>query len=132
AIFALRRWVSQAEGRQKLLYDKKNNTGVLVDKKYKSADAQTIVELLHFYKAEDWRNPDTFKALAKKVASNKVAVAHLVYWHLLRMAYPTKLPAFNPAAPLEDREKFADSINDLVDQRKLPPPLPQKKDKEDE
>jgi hypothetical protein len=130
AIFCLRRWISRSAQQGRLLYhaDKKSGarTGLLVDRKYRSSEAQTLFDLLHDFSVEDARNRDTYDALARYLESPKVAIAELAYWHLLRLTFGSKvkLPLFNGAAPPEDRKRAADQVHDLVKNGKLPPPPP--------
>jgi hypothetical protein len=125
AIFALRRWISRSAAQGLKLYDEKTKTGELIRKGYRPNEAETVFSLLHNFKDEDRRNPDTFEALADQLRSKKVAIASLAYWHLVRMALPEKLKVpFNPADPQEERDKAATEVKDLVTKRKLPPPPP--------
>src|SRR5262249_19505736 len=47
AIFALRRWVARSAAHGRQLYDPKERTGLLIEKKYRPAEAATIRELLY-------------------------------------------------------------------------------------
>jgi hypothetical protein len=122
AIYALRRWLSQGPGQVRRLYDAKKKTGALIEAKYRPAEAQTIADLLFDFREEERRDPDTFTALANALEHRKVAIAHLAHWHLQRLTYPMKLPAFNAAGPIKGRKPLADYVRKLVDEGKLPVP----------
>jgi hypothetical protein len=127
AIYALRRWISRNANQGKLLYDAKTKTGVLLDKGFKSREAETVFDLLHDFREEDRRNPDTFEALAACLQHRRVSIAELGFWHLQRESVGVKLPqGFNAALPQEDREKYADQIKDMIAKKQLPPPRKEK------
>jgi hypothetical protein len=121
AVFCLRRWVERDASQGKKLYDEKGRTGLLVDKRYRPTEAQTVLDLLHDFREEDHRKPETFEALAQVLESRRVALAELGWWHLNRLAAGVKLPTFNAAGPLEDRRKVADAVRKTIEDGKLPP-----------
>jgi hypothetical protein len=123
AIFALRRWISRGPNQGNRLYNEKDKTGVLMaTMKYRSTDAAVILALLHDFNDDDRKSPETFDLLADYLKSKHVAIAELAWWHLARLAAGVKLPAFNPTAPLEFREKASDEVKKLIKEGKLPPP----------
>jgi hypothetical protein len=121
AIFSLRRWLSHGAGQAAKLYDEKTQMGLLRSKGYTAHDAEIIVTLLHTFKSDDRRSPETFELLADYLRSKKVCVATLAYWHLLRMSFPEKLPPFDGTMPLERREEVSQQVKDMVAKKKLPP-----------
>ncbi len=126
AIFCLRRWLSQGPSRVKRLHDEKTGAGALVVRAdgapgYTRGEAQNILEMLFDFPDEARRNPDTFLALADKLESTKVAIAELAYWHLLRLSFPEKLPAFNAGKAIGDRKLAAEAVRRMVEGGKLPP-----------
>jgi hypothetical protein len=126
AIYTLRRWLSRGAGQGKLLYDSKTKTGILRDKMYKPREAETIFDLLHDFRPSDWRKAETFEALALSLQHKRVAIAELGFYHLVQLSPGVKLPpGFNAAAPLEDRERYATRIQEMIAKRKLPPPPPE-------
>jgi hypothetical protein len=121
AIFTLRRWLARRAGQDKVLYDDKADSGVLRDKKYKSSEARRIHDLLFDLPIETWTDPVTFELLAGCTRSPKVAIAELGYSHLLQLARGVKLPSFNAADSIEDRRRFATTIDDMIAKKQLPP-----------
>jgi hypothetical protein len=131
-VFALRRWISRSARQGRLLYDEdkdKNKTGLLLDRKWQTSEAQTLFDLLHDFSDEDRRNPDTYEALAVLLESRRVAVAEIGFWHLRRMALGVDLPPFNAAMAPDDRKRVADAVRELIKKGKLPPPPPKAEEK---
>jgi hypothetical protein len=123
ATWALRRWVSHGAGQSKLLYDPKTGSGALINMKFKKGEAETIVELLFDVSPADWNKQETYEALSRCLAHRRVAIAQLGFFHLVQLARGAKIPAgFNAAAPLEDRERYARLIDDMITKKQLPPP----------
>ena len=113
-----------------MMFDEKNETGVLINRGYKPGAATKIYDLLHDLPLEDWVKPETFEALAQDLRSPRVAIAELAFSHLLgpmsrgkivELIAHKKLPLFNAADPLEQRRAFAARINELVSKKELPP-----------
>ena len=122
AVFTLRRWISRSASQGKELYNEKDRSGVLIDKKYKPREAETIYDLLHDFQPEDWRKVETFDALARNLLHRRTAIAELAYYHLEQLALGAKLPpGFNAADALEDRERYANLIMDMITKKQLPP-----------
>jgi hypothetical protein len=122
AVHCLRRWLSRSAELGKLLFDDKRPSGVLIDRGYRGSEARAILELLCNLPAGTDDKLDTFLLLAGHLQGPHVALAELAYFHLLRLARGAKLPAFNAAAPLEERRRFAETIMDMVLNKPLPPP----------
>lgn len=124
AIYALRRWISRSAAHGKRLFDPKTATGVLIDKKYSRGESQIVLELLHPFSEAKRRQVETFETLIGYLKLDKIAVRELAYWHLIRLSYPARTPAFNPAQPADQRDAVATEFLKLVKEGKLPPPLP--------
>src|SRR5262249_40587462 len=122
ANYTLRRWLSRGPEQGKRLYDLQTKTGILRDKMYKPREARTICDLLHDFSPESWGKAETFEALARSLYHKRVAIAELAFYHLVQLAQRTRLPGnFNAAAPLEDREKYAFKIQEMINRKLLPP-----------
>ncbi len=123
AIWALQRWMGRGVGQGKRLYDPKTSSGMLINMKFRKSEAETIVELLYPIISENWSKPETFEALSRCLAHWRVAIAQLGIYHLMQLARTAKLPpGFNAAAPLEDRERYAKQIDEMIAKKLLPPP----------
>jgi hypothetical protein len=122
ADFALRRWISRDVDNGRRMFDPKERSGLLTEKgKFRRAEAEIIVRLLHYYDAAECRNPDTFRVLADYLTSDKLAIRELAYWHLAQLSAGVKLPPFNPTLPPEECARFAAAVNKLIDAGELPP-----------
>jgi hypothetical protein len=121
AIFALRRWISYKAGQGRRLYNEKTKTGLLIDLKYRTNEANIIFTLLHDLPQEDRSKPEIYEVLASYLRSKRVAIAELSYYHLRRLAVGVKLPPFNAADPWKDRDKVATEIETLIKKKVLPP-----------
>jgi hypothetical protein len=122
AIYALRRWLSRDASQSNLLYDPVRKTGALLaNQKYRSAEAQTVAQLLHDFPDEARRSPETYEVLARYLESDKVAIAELAYWQLRHLSPGVKLPPFNAAEPRDRRVNAANDVRKLIQDRKLPP-----------
>jgi hypothetical protein len=127
AVYTLKRWLARGAAQWKLLYDDRTGKGALRDRKYKPGEASCIRDLLFDLPVEDWRKPETFEVLARCLRSPRVAIAELGYMHLLHLSHGVRLPPFNAANSLEKRKAFAEKIADMVANKQLPPPLPERK-----
>jgi hypothetical protein len=129
AFLTLQRWIGRGLGQGKRLYDAKTSSGILINMKFKKGEAETIVELLYPIlnlndkENDNWNKPETFEALSRCLAHRRVAIAQLGICRLVELARNAKLPpGFNAAAPLEDRERYAKQIEEMIAKRLLPPP----------
>jgi hypothetical protein len=131
AFFALQRWVGRSAKQAKVLYDEKAKTGLLLDKRYRQSEAETIVQLLHPLLADHLTKVETYEALAQYLQHRKVAIAEMSFWHLVWLSGGVKLPqGFNAAMPQEERERYAAEIQKLIAKKLLPPAGPAATDKE--
>jgi hypothetical protein len=131
AVFALRRWISRTASHGRVLYTPdRGKGGLLLERKWRLAEVGTLFDLLHDFSDEDRRSADTYEALAGLLESRRVAIAEVAFWHLRRMAPQAKLAEFNAALPRADRKRFAGTVRELIEKRKLPPPPPRAEDKE--
>jgi hypothetical protein len=123
AILTLRHWIARAAGYGGYLYDPKTKKGLLTEnRKFSPSEAETLLELLHPFSVKLGGDPETFRLLAHYLQSEKHAVRELAWYQLGILAFPVKLPDYNPAWPAEDRAKVVEEVNKLVDAKKLPPP----------
>jgi hypothetical protein len=124
AIEVLRNWIGRNAGQDNKLYNKKDGTGILIDKKYKEGQAEIVMQLLHYLSEEERSKPETYEALIDYLMHNKLAVRELAYWHLRRL-YPKGVEFnYNPALGTEERTKSFQKWQQLLKDGKLPPPKP--------
>jgi hypothetical protein len=127
AIAVLRHWLGRNPDQDAKLYDKKSGTGALIDKRYKSSQAEIIMQLLHYLSDEQRQDPETYQTLIDYLTLNQLAIRELAYWHLMRLAKKGVEFNYNPAASSEDRKAAVDKWRKFIPEGKLPPPLPKSK-----
>ena len=120
AIFALRRWLRLDARNGPRLYDAKNNSGLLLSsgQEYRSDQAQTVFRLLHDYSADEFSKRETYDDLADYLINDKVAIAELAHWHLVRLPYSAKVPelqTFDATASQDDRKRTAQAVRKAVE-----------------
>src|SRR5262249_20314931 len=116
AIESLRHWLGRGAG-QRDRFRKE------LDKKFTKAGVETILYLLRLPGPDDLRDRDTYAIPIDQLISDKLAIRHLAWWHLQRMANKemreNKL-MFDPAALPERREEVQKKWKKLWDDNKLP------------
>jgi hypothetical protein len=115
---ALRHWLgrdaSQRE-RFRSLLDRKRFTKTEVD---------TVLHLLRIPGPEDYADHDTYSIPIDELGSDKVAIRHLAFWHLQRLANKEMKEnqlLFDPVGPQERRDLVQRKWKKLLDDDKLPP-----------
>jgi hypothetical protein len=123
AVFALRRWLARDAGNGKRLFDRKGDTGLLLDKKYRPSEAETVLELLHDLPADDVRKAETYDRLGAYLDNDRMAIRQLAWWHLQRLAVArgVKAPAYDPAGEAKQRRDAAAWWQKQAADGKLPP-----------
>lgn len=121
AVFCLRRWLCQGPDQARLLFNERSGSGLLRSLRYSVREATLLVDLLFDFPPEDRRRAETFEALADHLGHRRLAVRELAHWHLVRLSAPVKLPPYNAAAPRAERQKAAEAVRRLIEERKLPP-----------
>lgn len=134
AIFALRRWLGRGAAQGRLLFDGKKRSGILLARPtYRFREAEILFVLLHDFTVEAGVKPETYDLLANYLLSDKVAIAELARWHLVRLPLSNKvieLREFNAAAPRADRERAANAVKRQIASGRVPsapPVVPQPK-----
>jgi hypothetical protein len=128
AIFVLRNWISRGPDQAKLLYNDKDKTGLLLaSHRYTPAEANILVSLLHDFSPEHDRRKETYQTLVGYMTSNKLAIRHLAWWHMIRQAQGLrKWPSpFDPAAAEPARSLVVKEWEKLIDEGQLPPKIEQ-------
>src|SRR5205807_10147245 len=85
AFVSLRNWIGRGEGQAAKLYDRKKRTGILVDKKYRADEAESILELLDGLPAQALNQPETYEALIAYLKHGRLAVRGLASRHLVAL-----------------------------------------------
>jgi hypothetical protein len=124
AILTLRRWLGRDAAQREKLSELLNRKG------YNKSEVGAILQLLRIPSAEDFQVRSTYEFLLDHLASEKLAIRELSFWHLIRLT-PRELVAanqlgqFDPAGPQEQREVVEKKWRKLLDDGKLPPDLQQ-------
>jgi hypothetical protein len=124
AIDALRQFIGRHEDQERKLYDPKTQSGVLIDKKFRTADARQILELLHTPSEEQRGSPDFWMALAQLLTNDKHAIRELALWHLVRLLPEGRKIGYNPTAPPDVLQATAQQWKELVESKSMPPKKP--------
>jgi len=122
AIEVLRNWIGRNAGQDKKLYNKKEGTGILLDKKYKEGQSEIVMQLLHYLSEEERGKAETYEALIDYLMHNKLAIRELAYWHLFRLYPKGRDFNFNAALGTEERTKAYQKWQQVLKDGKLPPP----------
>jgi hypothetical protein len=127
ATYALRRWISRDAKHNMALYNVKTQTGILIDKRYMQAEAETLLTLLHGLSNPREKGADDPKSklglLINNMSSSRVAIRHVAHYLLdaLTNSIP-KRPTFNAAEPPELREAAVKKFREMLESGALTPP----------
>jgi hypothetical protein len=124
AIDSLRQFIGRHEDQERKLYDPQTKSGVLIDKKFRTADAREILELLHTPSEAQRGSPDFWMALAQLLVHDKQAIRELALWHLVRLLPEGRKIGYNPTAPPEVLQATAQQWKELVESKSMPPKKP--------
>jgi len=120
AIFAVRHWCArQVENDlvlHKLLIEKKN---------YSEAQADLVLQLLHYYSDQDLQQPGTYTALFQYLQNERLAIRELAFSHLAQIDPDgARTALYNPSAPESERAAAIARWRKRIPEGKLPPKSP--------
>jgi len=119
AASALRNWIGRGKDQAAKLFDRKKRTGILVDKKFRRADAESVLELLDGLTLEELRQRETYDTLLDYLKHHRIEVRELAYAHLLTiLGEDEKKPSYNPAGTSEQIKQGAEEWQKYL-QKKL-------------
>jgi hypothetical protein len=119
AVIALRHWIGDDAGRDRLLYQ------YLIDRLGSSkAQAATILQLLHNALAAE--EPDTYELLIAYLRHERLAIRELAWWHLSRLVPEDILIPYDPASSAAERAKASAAWKELIPSGSLPARKPKK------
>jgi hypothetical protein len=129
ATYALRRWISRDAKHNMALHNTKTQTGILIDKRYTQAEAETLLTLLHGLSNPREKGADDPKSkllyLISKMSSPRVAIRHVAHFLLDSLTITIRnRPAFNAADAPNDREAAVKKYGEMLDSGALTPPAP--------
>jgi hypothetical protein len=123
AFFTLRAWASRGPDMAKALYDPAADSGLLIEKNFKSGEAKAICDLLYPFQTAQLRRAETYQYLVVKLQSAKIAIAEMAFQHLYYLCPPKALPQerFNAADGFDERKAYAMKVEALIEKKVLPP-----------
>jgi hypothetical protein len=124
AVFVLRRWLARDAGNGQRLFDRKAQSGLLLNKKYRLNEAEDVLELLHDLPDDAVRQSATYERLGLYLNHDQMAIRQLAWWHLQRLAPGAKAPPYDPSLPAAQRQPAAEFFQKQAEEGKLPPPAP--------
>lgn len=124
-IHALRHWIGRSDDRERLLFDAKQRTGLLTERRYSPTEAETFLSLLHTFTREQREMPETYSLLIDNLRHDRLSIRELAFWHLRRMVPAGQSIRYDPAGSSEQRERAFEQWKKLVPDGKLPPQPPQ-------
>jgi hypothetical protein len=116
AVVVLRHWLGRAPGQDQKLYE-----ALQASKGYTPIQAETVIEFLHGFSANDLERPETYEMLIHYLADNKLAVRGLAYWHLKRLVPAGAKIPYDPLGSEADRKAAREEWKKLVPPGKMPP-----------
>ncbi|MCS6852635.1 MAG: hypothetical protein NZ700_15880, partial [Gemmataceae bacterium] len=124
AVTVLRNWIGRGPGQDARLYQ------ALLDKGFKPAHAEIVMNGLHSFSDEQRQNPELYEILIAYLMHEVPAIRQLASWHLYRLVPAGKDIAYDPLAPEADRAAAHDAWKKLIPDGKLPPKVKSEKGKE--
>jgi hypothetical protein len=118
AVITLRHWIGRCPCQDQKLFD-----GLVEKRKYKPAQAEAVLTLLHSFSDEDLADPATFELLMDYMESDKMGLRGLAYWHLKRLVPQGLKFNYDPLESEEKRKAALAEWRKLIPSGKLPPKL---------
>ena len=116
-ITVLRHWLGRSRGQDQRYYEILRTT-----RGYTPGQAQTIVQLLFGFSAEDLQQPETYEVLIDYLIHEKPAIRNLASWHLVRLVPQGKSIPHKPNGSLADAQTTYEAWKKLIPRGELPPP----------
>jgi hypothetical protein len=124
AISALQHWIGRNGSQDEKLYNSIKKTGILIDKKFTQADAETIMQLLHGLSEEQLGSPETYDALISYLRHKKLPIRELASMYLYMLVPQGRTIPYSPVEGTDVRENAYEQWKKLIPTGKLPPPPP--------
>ncbi|HKB41998.1 MAG TPA: hypothetical protein VKD72_36560 [Gemmataceae bacterium] len=122
---ALRRWISRGKEQPARLYDRKKGTGILADRKFRPAEAESVLDLLDGLTTQDLRQPETYDTLLDYLKHNRIEVRELAYAHLIEaVGEDGRKVNYSPAGDSEQINQGAEEWKKLIMSKLTQKPKP--------
>jgi hypothetical protein len=119
AVLALRHWIARAPGNDQLLYQ-----GMLARRKWKPAEAETALQLLHSFSEEEVQSPELYETLIDFLDHDNLAIRGLAHWHLYRLVPAGEKIEHHPTDSKEKRQAAKKEWQKLIPRGKVPAKAP--------
>lgn len=116
AIEALRNWITNSRNAEYKLYD-------LLKTKYKTSEAETIMQLLHSFSERATQQADTYELLIDYLIHPVLPIRELGAWHLYQMVPAGRNIPYNASADSAIRQRAHVQWRALIPPGQLPPPI---------
>jgi hypothetical protein len=116
AVRALRHWIGRGPGQDQVVVKR------LVELRgYKPSEAATVLHFLHTPDDAEMERPETYEMLIDHLASDRLSIRGLAFWHLYRLVPAGRKIAYDPLAPKEDRVRARAEWKKLIPDGQMPP-----------
>jgi hypothetical protein len=115
AVVSLRHWLGQKAEHAGELYQ------ALVERGYKTAQAETVLHLLHSFSPLDRSRPETYDTLIAYLQHDKLPIRELAAWQLEHMVPQGRKIGYDAAAPVAQRARAIAAWRRLIPEGQLPP-----------
>jgi hypothetical protein len=112
----LRHWIGRGPGQDQVLYKR-----LIELRKYKPAEAGTVLHFLHTPDDEEMSRPETYEMLIDHLDSDRLSIRGLAFWHLYRLVPAGRKIAYDPLAPKEERARARAEWKKLIPDGQMPP-----------
>jgi hypothetical protein len=112
----LQAWIGRGLGQDAKLYQ-----FLIQQRQYTPRQAETVLQLLHDFSADDRDRPETYETLIGYLRHTRPAVRELAKWYLYRWVPAGRRIAYDPAGSEAERERGYEEWKKLIPDGKLPP-----------
>ncbi len=112
----LQAWIGRGPGQDAKLYN-----FLIQQRQYTPRQAETVLQLLHDFSADDRDRPETYETLIGYLRHAKPAVRELAKWYLYRWVPAGRNIAYDPAGSEAEQERGYQEWKKLIPNGKLPP-----------
>ena len=111
-----RHWIGREAGQDQNLY-----RALIQYHKLTSAQAETVLQLLHNWGDDALTLPETYEGLLDLMESDQLPIRGLAHWHLFRLVPVGRKIGFDPLAAPEKRARAVQEWRKLIPAGQLPP-----------
>src|SRR5262249_9530182 len=106
------------------LFDREKGTGILIDKKFRRDEAESVLDLLDGIPQEQRQQPETYEALIAYLRHNRLEVRELALRHLLYLVPDGRNIPYNRAGDSAQLREGYEAWKKKIPSGKLPPQPP--------